>query len=121
MNQYDLVASPMTTAFVKGAPAKANFAPFTHVKNLVPLDQGVTAAAKPANAMEKAWRQARVEMFKDKMTQPDSQDPDTLSHLNWYEATGFERPYPGEASVRPPSDFKTANVKSDEDGDGDED
>jgi YVTN family beta-propeller protein len=123
MNQFDLVASPMTTAFVKGEPSKANFAPFTHLKNLVPLNQGVTAAAKPANAMEKAWRQAKTEMFEGKLTKPDSQDPDTLSHLNWYEATGFERPYPGEASVRPPSDFKDrmANVKPDADGDFDGD
>ncbi len=40
MNQFDLVASPMNTAFVQGTPPTENFAPWTHVPNLVPLDQG---------------------------------------------------------------------------------
>ena len=31
---------------------------------------------------------------------PDSVDADTLNHLDWYEATGFQKPYPGEATVR---------------------
>ena len=43
MNQFDLVASPMRTAFVKGTPPADNFQPWTHVPNQVPLDQGVTA------------------------------------------------------------------------------
>ena len=45
MNQFDLVASPMRTAFVKGTPPADNFTPWTHVPNQVPLDQGVTASA----------------------------------------------------------------------------
>ena len=44
MNQFDLVASPMRTAFVKGTPPAENFKPWTHVPNQVPLDQGVTAS-----------------------------------------------------------------------------
>jgi hypothetical protein len=31
MNQFDLVASPMTTAFVEGVPPAENFQPWTHV------------------------------------------------------------------------------------------
>ena len=42
MNQFDLVASPMTTAFVQGTAPADNFQPWTHVPNQVPLDQGVT-------------------------------------------------------------------------------
>ena len=45
-------------------------------------------------------------MFAGKMTRPDAEDPDTLNHLIWYEATGFKRPYPGEKTVRPPTEFK---------------
>ncbi len=45
MNQFDLVASPMTTAFVQGTPPTSNFAPWTHVPNQVPLDQGVKAGS----------------------------------------------------------------------------
>jgi hypothetical protein len=33
-------------------------------------------------------------------------DPDTLNHFDWYEATGFTRPYPGEKTVRWPSEFQ---------------
>jgi hypothetical protein len=28
-----------------------------------------------------------------------------VNHWAWYEATGFKRPYPGEKTVRWPSDF----------------
>jgi YVTN family beta-propeller protein len=105
MNQFDLVASPMSTAFVTGTPPAGNFAPFNHVKNEVPLDKGVTPSVS-ASAMEKAWTTAKAQIFAGKLTQPDAEDSDTVSHLNWYEATGFSRPYPGETTVRPPSDFK---------------
>jgi hypothetical protein len=111
MNQFDLVASPMRTAFVKGAPPADNFQPWTHVPNQVPLDEGVTASAdKPMGgarikALRTAWLQKKAEIFAGKLTKPDSEDPDTVNHLNWYLSTGFTRPYPGESTVRPPSDF----------------
>ena len=111
MNQFDLVASPMRTAFVTGQPSEDNFKPWAHVKNQVPLDQGVTASAadptsSPAvQALRKAWLQKKTEIFAGKLTRPDSEDPDTVNHLNWYLSTGFKRPYPGESKVRPPSDF----------------
>jgi YVTN family beta-propeller protein len=107
LNQFDLVASPMTTDFVKGTPPAANFAPFTYLPNQVPLDMGVTTASnKPLNDLEKAWEKTKLKMFADKMTKPDSEDPDTLNHLIWYEATNFARPYPGEKTVRRPTEFK---------------
>jgi YVTN family beta-propeller protein len=111
MNQFDLVASPMGTAFVKGVPPASNFEPWTHVPNLVPLDQGVTASAPDttdspkAKALRKAWLRKKAAIFSGKLTRPDSEDPDTVNHLNWYMSTGFTRPYPGEKTVRPPSEF----------------
>jgi hypothetical protein len=101
----------MRTAFVKGAPPANNFKPWIHVPNQVPLDDGVTASAAPATdgpqvvALRKAWLQKKTEIFAGKLTRPDSEDPDTVNHLNWYLSTGFTRPYPGESKVRPPSDF----------------
>ena len=122
MNQFDLVASPMRTAFVTGTPAASNFLPWSHVLNQVPLDEGVTASAAPANeskqvaALRKAWLQKKAQIFAGKMTKPDSEDPDTVNHLNWYMATGFTRPYPGESKVRKPSDFnRPAPTKADDD------
>jgi len=115
MNQFDLVASPMRTDFVKGQPPAENFKPWTHVANQIPLDQGVTASAantvpnlteSPAvKALRVAWLKKKSQIFAGKLTKPDSEDPDTVNHLNWYMSTGFTRPYPGEKTVRPPSDF----------------
>ncbi len=121
MNQFDLVASPMRTAFVKGDAPTDNFKPWTHVPNQVPLDDGVTASADTSSspaikALKKAWLKKKAQIFAGKLTKPDSEDPDTVNHLNWYLSTGFTRPYPGESKVRPPSDFRRpAPTKVDED------
>ncbi len=122
MNQFDLVASPMRTAFVQGDAPADNFKPWTHVPNQVPLDEGVTASAadstsSPAvKALKKAWLKKKAQVFAGKMTKPDSEDPDTVNHFNWYMATGFTRPYPGETKVRPPSEFHNpAPTKVDDD------
>jgi len=120
------VASPMRTAFVSGMPPAANFKPWTHVPNQVPLTDGVTASAAPAavpakegariKALRSAWLQKKAEIFAGKLRKPDSEDPDTVNHLNWYLSTGFVRPYPGEKTVRPPSDFHNpAPTKVDDD------
>jgi hypothetical protein len=137
MNQFDLVASPMRTAFVQGEPPAGNFMPFEHVPNQVPLDQGVvaTAATKLARigaasgfsfrkastgsshgieALKAAWLKKKSEIFAGKLTKPDAEDPDTVNHLNWYMSTGFTRPYPGESRVRRPSEFtKSAPLEAD--------
>jgi YVTN family beta-propeller protein len=112
MNQFDLVASPMTTAFVQGTPPADNFQPWTHVPNQVPLDMGVTTTTSsiqnmsPAvKALKVAWLQKKKKIFAGKLTKPDAEDPDAVNHLNWYMSTGFTRPYPGESKVRPPSEF----------------
>jgi len=117
MNQFDLVASPMRTAFVEGEPSAADFKPWTHVPNQVPLDQGATAittaAANAASgaavtALRAAWLKKKAQIFAGKLTKPDAEDPDSVNHLNWYMSTGFVRPYPGEKTVRSPSDFNKA-------------
>jgi YVTN family beta-propeller protein len=112
MNQFDLVASPMRTAFVDGVPPADNFKPWTHVPNQVPLDQGVTTTAAnttddaTVKVLRTAWLKKKKQIFAGKLTKPDAEDPDTVNHLNWYQSTGFKRPYPGEKTVRPSSDFK---------------
>jgi YVTN family beta-propeller protein len=118
MNQFDLVASPMRPDFINNPP-QASFQPWAHVANQVPLNQGVGPNApspEPSTprgkALKAAWLQKKAQIFAGKMTKPDSEDPDTVNHLNWYMATGFTRPYPGEKTVRPPSDFKKAAPKT---------
>jgi len=127
LNQFDLVASPMTEIFVNNPPEQ-NFLPWMHVPNDVPLNLGVTQTPtqpipppagvlavtaptlKPVGPAVKAltvgWMQEKTKLFAGKQHIPDSEDADTVGHLNWYEATGFTRPYPGEKTVRPASDFK---------------
>ena len=132
MNQFDLVASPMRTAFVTGPPPAANFEPWSHVPNQIPLDQGCGPKTFPCGgsssaarararttssaanetggdaveALRRAWLQKKAEIFAGKITKPDSEDPDIVNHLNWYMSTGYKKPYPGESKVRFPSDFK---------------
>lgn len=121
MNQFDLVASPMRTAFVEGTPPAANFKPWSHVANQVPLDQGVTASlvnpmeSAKVKALRVAWMKKKAQVFAGKLRTPDAEDPDTVNHYNWYMSTGFTKPYPGEKTVRPPSEFKKPAPAGDKD------
>ena len=123
MNQFDLVASPMRTSFVKGDVPADNFQPWTHVPNQVALDEGVTSGAdSPATgarikALRAAWLQKKAQIFAGKLTKPDSEDPETVNHLNWYMSTGFTLPYPGEKTVRPPSEFNNPAPKGEDSDD----
>ena len=113
MNQNDLVASPMYEIFTNNPPA-ANFLPWSHVQNVLPLDEGTTAKlqlpTKDPNvlALQDGWLKKKAEIFAGKYHTPDSEDPETVRHYNWYEATGFMVPFPGEKAVRPASDFNRA-------------
>ena len=103
LNQYDLIASPMLTDFTN----TPNTAPWSHVPNQVPLNMGVAAGSvvKP-NSLKFGWNSLKTRMFAGKTDKADSVDPDTLNHYDWYEATNYTRPYPGEAKLRPASDFE---------------
>ncbi|HTW45944.1 MAG TPA: alkaline phosphatase family protein [Acidobacteriaceae bacterium] len=128
MNQNDLVASPMRTLFINNPP-KDNFLPWSHVPNGVPLCYGVAGYVPPTNitpsfntcnssssaalqdspsvkALRAGWLKMKTGLFATRYHVPDSLDPDTVSHFDWYEATGFKVPFPGEKTVRPASDFK---------------
>ncbi len=144
MNQFDLVASPMSEIFVD-TPPKENFLPWSHVANGIPLNMGVsetpaqpipTCPASPAHiasskarshmnasdsaavkALRDGWLKKKTEIFAGNYHKPDVEDVDTVSHYNWYEATGFTRPFPGEKTVRPASDFNKAAPAKDDDDD----
>jgi YVTN family beta-propeller protein len=126
MNQNDLVASPMRTLFVDNPP-KENFLPWTHVPNQTPLCYGVAGYTAPSNitpnlntcstatatlhdspavkALRASWLKMKAEVFAAKYHMPDSLDPDTVSHYDWYDATGYKVPFPGEKKVLPASAF----------------
>lgn len=120
LNQNDLVASPMSTAFVTGTPPQGNFAPFSYVKpTAMPLNEAgqIQLSAVGVSPVESEWRKARQEIFAGKAQRPDSEDPDVVNHMNWYFATNFVKPYPGESKVRLPSDFPNLLADRDEDDD----
>ncbi len=144
MNQNDLVASPMATLFLDNPPAD-NFLPWNSVAEQVPLNYQVsqtptqtlppscgglvkknsTRTVQPTRkessavkALRAGWMAKKAEIFAGNYQRPDVEDSDTVNHLNWYESTGFVRPYPGESKVRPASDFNNRPVGA---GDGDDD
>ena len=87
----------------------------------IALHQGVAATAKqpPLTKMARAWMKMKQRMFADKLQKPDSVDIDTHSHLDWYEATNFKRPYPGDKKVLWPAAFaaRLGLPHTDDDGD----
>jgi YVTN family beta-propeller protein len=135
MNQNDLVASPMATLFLDNPPAD-NFLPFNYVANnpnSPPLYYGVSGYTPPSapaikakstrkespkvRALRAGWMAKKAEIFKGNYHKPDVEDSDTVNHLNWYESTGFTRPYPGEKTVRPASDFNNRPTHAVDDDD----
>jgi YVTN family beta-propeller protein len=143
MNQFDLVASPMTTLFINNPP-KNNFLPWTHLPNQVPLCYGVAGYTAPANippsintcssgpaapqekprnerrevkALRAGWLKLKQDVFAAKYHTPDALDPDTVRHFDWYEATGYSVPFPGEKKVRPAKDFRGRVHAADADDD----
>jgi YVTN family beta-propeller protein len=119
MNQFDLWASPMRPVFTDNPPAE-NFLPWNHVPAEYSLTSGTScnASAAPQTAetkespkvaaMRAAWLKKKAEIFAGNEHKPDVEDPNIVAHYNWYEATGFTRPFPGEKTVRPPSEFSSS-------------
>ncbi len=121
MNQFDLTATPLRTVFIDNPP-QDNFQPWSHVAAEYPLTSGTNCTSVPAGkaapattkdspkvkALRAAWLQEKAKIFAGKYSKPDSEDSDIVNHYDWYEATGFTRPYPGEKTVRFPSDFKNS-------------
>jgi YVTN family beta-propeller protein len=117
LTQFDLVATPMFDAF-RNTP---NLTPYDHLPAVIPLDQGPdlprgrTVAYSP---LQNAWLKATAEVMKGKYDKADSVDPTFLGHVDWYSATDWTRPYPGESRVLMPGSFvKAAKRYSDDDGD----
>ena len=78
--------------------------------------QTIVAESPAVKALRAGWMKKKAEIFAGKYSKPDSEDPDTVNHMIWYEATNYTRPFPGEKKVRPASDFNhAAPAKADDD------
>jgi YVTN family beta-propeller protein len=119
MNQFDLVATPMRDIFTN----TPNTAPWTHVPPTIDLTTGANcgtpsaaplASANPeaahAQAAWTAWKQTTFAGFASHT--PDVVDEDVLNHFDWYAATNYTKPYPGETYVRLPTEFRNALSRS---------
>ncbi len=107
----------MTTIFIDNPPA-ANFLPWNHVPNVIPLDQGTSPncicatqdESPTVKALQAGWLKKKAEIFAGKYNMPDSEDPDTVRHYNWYEATGFTRPLPRREEGSPRKRLQKAST-----------
>jgi len=82
-----------------------------------PVVAQTTVKESPAvKALRAGWMKKKTQLFAGKYQLPDSEDPDTVNHLIWYEATNYTRPFPGEKKVLPASAFnRAAPAKGDDD------
>ena len=78
-------------------------------------DCGFTAvsANDPAARAQAAWEDWKKKTFTGRVLHtPDVVAADVLNHYDYYSATGFAKAYPGETTVRLPSEFKNAFERS---------
>jgi len=113
MNQEDRAAEPMFSAFID----RADFTPFDAQPAKIPLTLGVNVPAKASAAQVRSVlhvpaRELRVyrqwiawsahQRFGGAHPNEDQANPAQLNRLDWYTATGWKRPYPGDLSILPP-------------------
>jgi hypothetical protein len=112
MTEFELVASPMRTAFTD---TPVNIAPFTALPPTIALNTFPTAtanntnSASPTQKLRVAWNRASNEMFRGKFDKADAVDENLLNHVIWYATTNFMRPYPGETKVQMPGDVRSVS------------
>jgi hypothetical protein len=116
MTEFELVASPMRTAFTN---TPANIAPFNALPPTIALNTFPTPSpnnadnASPTEKLRIAWNHASNEMFRGKFDKADAVDENLLNHVIWYATTSFVRPYPGETKVLMPGDVRPAGRSED--------
>lgn len=119
MNQMDRAAEPMFNAFT----TKPNFRPFTYLPNQIPLTEGLSsmtpaAAGVPADlaSIYREWvAWSGHQHFGGYQPFPDQANPAQLNRLDWYSATGWTKPYPGDKKILAPSQVPGANLPASHD------
>ena len=134
MNQEDRAAVPLTDAFTN----TPNFSPYTALPANVPLNLGVdptqagysTSASLPAAslpatpaaaagalklvpvreaAVAEAWYTwGEQQHFGGTDPIPDYANPRLLNRFDWYSATGWTKPYPGDKQILTPAEVPGA-------------
>jgi YVTN family beta-propeller protein len=100
MNQFDLAAEPMFTAFT----SKPDLAPYTALPNQIPLDQ----MNPPLAGLTGLERQLAMFSLTIDSSEPDSAPADMLNRAIWHSVKGFNTPYNyGRPIVRQHSSFES--------------
>ena len=59
-------------------------------------------------ALRAGWLKKKSQIFAGKLTKPDSEDPDTVNHLNWYlSTTALPGPIRARARFAPPANSRS--------------
>jgi YVTN family beta-propeller protein len=117
MNQEDRAAVPMFSAFTN----EPDFSTYNALPETVPLTLGV--APSPAKdlagtlkipvALLSVYRQwvawSVNQRFSGSLAAADRANPAQLNRVDWYAATGWKRPYPGDSRILAPSQVPGRN------------
>ncbi|HET6964837.1 MAG TPA: bifunctional YncE family protein/alkaline phosphatase family protein, partial [Acidimicrobiales bacterium] len=132
MNQEDRAAVPMTDAFTD----QPDLTPYTALPSEIPLNLGVdptqagfspTASSASALALVPASERSAAEAwfawgaqqhFGGTTPREDFAHPEQLNRFDWYAATGWTRPYPGDSRILTPDEVPGTTLPSDYLGDG---
>ncbi|MDQ1748521.1 MAG: hypothetical protein QOD07_2784 [Frankiaceae bacterium] len=134
MNQEDRAAVPMTDAFTD----TPDLTPYNAVPENVPLNLGVdpaqagyeptagTAGTAPLwqvpasmrGLVAQWYRWGAGQHFGGLTPKEDVANPAQLNRFDWYSATGWTRPYPGDTRILAPAEVPGRLAPSDELGDG---
>ena len=131
MNQEDRAAEPMFSAFSN----HPNFTPYNALPNQIPLTAGLAGvtAGTPAQAVRSAtvgsaktvipaammaiyqqWAAwSTHQHFGGAKPNEDQANPAMLNRLDWYSATGWVRPYPGDTKILAPGQVPGRNLPAD--------
>jgi len=131
MNQEDRAAEPMFSAFTN----HPDFTPYNALPNQIPLTAGLAGvtAGTPAQAVRSAavgsattvipaammaiyqqWAAwSTHQHFGGAKPNEDLANPAMLNRLDWYSATGWVRPYPGDKKVLAPDQVPGRNLPAD--------
>jgi hypothetical protein len=79
--------------------SKPDYKPFNYVANLIPLnDLNQSVASLKGLQRKMALASARMDFSK-----PDAAPEDLLNHIIWWSVKGYDKPYPGEKTVKAPA------------------
>jgi YVTN family beta-propeller protein len=110
MNQEDRVAEPMWNAFTE----KGDFSPYASLPNQVPLTYGLTGSTASAARVPASARGIYAQWVswtrRQDFRKPDQAKPALLNRVDWYSATGWARPYPGDKAILAPGQVPGRNL-----------